>query len=276
MTTRWLSRIVALTTVFLLTILSRGSCQSVGGEPSYYLALPLFDLGVNTTWTSGIIIAVAPGWQSVQGQEEIQEVMLNFHPDSVAGWLDQAGAVLRVAAPIGSEPSIQWVRPLRAYGSPGYIQVGRSRKGGKLTKSLWFVIGDSVRVWRIELTADQADSALRLIKLAAEQSLVELTTKTDTHSSAKLSSYTQATVINQPALRQVGAFGHVIVQFIVGVDGRVEPMSVRALLASDPRLAAEAREVLLGSTFRAATVNGEPIREMLHQRLNWRIGPPPN
>jgi hypothetical protein len=174
--------------------------------------------------------------------------------------------------PVGPESGIQWTRPLEAMKREGSIQVGRSRDRGKLTKSRWFVVTDSTQSWRIELTSEEADSALQLIKTAAERSAVvsePTPTYTDTDSVDM-----PAEVLKAPPCRPIGIFGHVLTQYVVGADGKVEPETIRVLLASDPRLVAVLRSYLLKVVFRPAMIKGKPVRQLVQQGANW--SPPPN
>lgn len=86
----------------------------------------------------------------------------------------------------------------------------------------------------------------------------ELTTK------PKLASSTRtAQLVHQsypPKLRSAGVDGTVQLQFVIGVDGKVEGSSVEVISASVPAFADAAREVASKIEFSPGKVNDEPVR----------------
>jgi hypothetical protein len=244
-----------------------GSASAQESPSAFYYALPLFDVGINISRYLGVTIAAAPGWRSVQGSASTRAVVLNFDPDSLLPWLDQAGAVLRLLAPVELEDGIQWIRPLHSLQHNGSIQLGRSREHGVLGKSHWLVIGDSLRSWRIELTAEEADSAYRLLAVAAGQSGVA---DEPNPPATPATVGTPVAVLEQPAPEASKVYGHVVLQYVVDANGKVEPASVRVVLATDERLANEARKVILAGSYRPATIGGKPVRERVQQSVTWK------
>ncbi len=62
-----------------------------------------------------------------------------------------------------------------------------------------------------------------------------------------------------------------MVQYIVGVTGRVEPESLEFLLLSHPSLVTPTRETLLASRFSPAKIRGQPVRQLVQQAFVFRL-----
>jgi protein TonB len=84
-----------------------------------------------------------------------------------------------------------------------------------------------------------------------------------------------AQVISQPAptyprlLQQAGISGAVELQFIIDTLGRVEPASVKVLNSSHDPFAEEAVKAIKDSRFRPGRQRGEPIRQLVQQRVRF-------
>ncbi len=73
------------------------------------------------------------------------------------------------------------------------------------------------------------------------------------------------------ALKSVGVQGVVVMRFIVGPDGRVEPGSIE-VVDSPQRLFSEAvRTALLNTRYRAAQVGGQNVRQLVEQSFAFRL-----
>lgn len=75
-----------------------------------------------------------------------------------------------------------------------------------------------------------------------------------------------------PVLQQAGIAGSVDVQYVVGTDGRAEPESFRVLRSTNKAFEAPAREAILASTFKPARIKGQPVRQLVQQRVSFTIG----
>lgn len=75
-----------------------------------------------------------------------------------------------------------------------------------------------------------------------------------------------------PALQAAGITGHADVEYIVGVDGKVERASVKVIASSNPQFEEPAREAILNSTFRPARYRGQPVRQLVRQRVSFQLG----
>jgi len=74
-----------------------------------------------------------------------------------------------------------------------------------------------------------------------------------------------------PALEHLAVPGTVALEFVVGVDGRVESESVRVVEASDPRFVSSATTVARGSVFRPGELGGRKVRQLVRQRYRFSV-----
>jgi hypothetical protein len=74
-------------------------------------------------------------------------------------------------------------------------------------------------------------------------------------------------------LKHPGGNGQVYGQYIVGIDGKAEPGSFRALIATSDKFAREAQRAIGAAEFRSAQYCGTPVRQSVQQRLVF-IGMP--
>jgi len=233
-------------------------------SPIYRLPLELADLGIVADTVSGVAVVMQPSGTSKQKQEGF--VWLRFHPDSALEWINSAVAAIRTAVTASQAEGIQWSRTLVPVNGHGAMAVGRTRKQGSLQKTHWLAIADSATGWRFEMTGEQADSLLRLLLSAATLSRI------DTTDSAPFDEHrieVPVRVLEQPRLRIRERGGRVLAQWVVGVDGLLEPGSFVAVLASDPALTDEALETVRRSRFRPAERGGKPVRQVVMRMFRW-------
>jgi protein TonB len=74
-----------------------------------------------------------------------------------------------------------------------------------------------------------------------------------------------------PALEHLAVPGTVVLEFVVGVDGRVEPGSVKVVEATDPRFVSAAATVARGSVFRPGELGGRKVRQLVRQRYRFSV-----
>ena len=73
------------------------------------------------------------------------------------------------------------------------------------------------------------------------------------------------------ALRSVNVEGAVVMSFIVGADGRVEPGSIK-VVSTPHRLFGDAvRTALLSTRYRAAEANGQKVRQLVEQSFSFKL-----
>jgi protein TonB len=75
-----------------------------------------------------------------------------------------------------------------------------------------------------------------------------------------------------PVLQQAGIAGSVDVQYVVGIDGRAEPESFKVMRSTNKAFEEPAREAIMGSTFKPAKIKGQPVRQLVQQRVSFTIG----
>ena len=73
------------------------------------------------------------------------------------------------------------------------------------------------------------------------------------------------------ALAAGGIAGEVRVEFVVDTTGRCEASSLRVLSSTAPALERAAIDAILGTRFRAARAQGRPVRQLVHQRVSFRV-----
>ena len=73
------------------------------------------------------------------------------------------------------------------------------------------------------------------------------------------------------AMRQSGVTGRVVVQFVVGANGRVEPGSIKILESTNSEFAAAVREVLPRHRFSPAKIGGKAVRQIVQQPFTFRL-----
>jgi hypothetical protein len=232
----------------------------------YHLGVPLADLSIAADTVSGLAVIMQPSVRTKQAKvPDAGFVWLRFHPDSAFDWLNSAVAAIRTPVAGDAAEGIQWSRSLRPVDGKGAIAVGRGRKKGALQKTHWLAIADSVTGWRFELSGREADSLLQLMLAAGAQSRLDSAAAALEESAVEV----PVRVLHQPALERRGWQGRVLVEFVVGVDGRAEPESFVAYLVSEPRLVAPAREMILASRFAPAQSGGQPVRQRVRQGIAW-------
>lgn len=75
-----------------------------------------------------------------------------------------------------------------------------------------------------------------------------------------------------PALKTVGVTGQVKLQYVVGVNGRAEPGSVKVISTTNPAFADPAVETINKCTFKPAKMKGTAVRQLVEQNVRFTIG----
>lgn len=73
------------------------------------------------------------------------------------------------------------------------------------------------------------------------------------------------------SMRESGVTGRVVVQFVVGANGRVEPGSIKVLESTNPAFAAAVRQVLPRHRFSPAKIGGQSVRQIVQQPFVFRL-----
>jgi len=250
-----------------LMVLAFLPLRDVGAQTppvGYRIEVELASLHVVPDTLTGLSLLMQPRTGS-RAREREGAVWLRLQPDSALEWINSAVAAIRTPVPGDQSEGIQWSRTLRPLRDSGAVALGRSRKKGKLERTHWLAIADSVSGWRFELSGTEADSLLRLLLIGGSQSRID-TSSTAPFDASRVDR--AARIAEQPAPKRRHP-GQAAVQYVVGTDGKVEPESFRVLLASDPALIAEARALVMTTRFEAAERAGARVRQVLRQVIHW-------
>jgi protein TonB len=72
-----------------------------------------------------------------------------------------------------------------------------------------------------------------------------------------------------PVLQSAGIGGYVVVQYIVDTTGHAEPSSFKVMEKTHDAFVAPAREAIMKSVFRPAKFKGEPVRQLVNQKISF-------
>jgi len=73
------------------------------------------------------------------------------------------------------------------------------------------------------------------------------------------------------ALRSADLEGAVVMRFIVGTNGRVEPGSIKVLSSPHKQFSEAVRAALLSAKFRPAETGGHAVRQLVEQSFSFRL-----
>jgi protein TonB len=73
------------------------------------------------------------------------------------------------------------------------------------------------------------------------------------------------------ALKSVGVQGNVVMRFIVGTDGRVEPGSIQAVSSPHKLFSDAVRSALLNTRYRPAEAGGQKVRQLVEQVFTFKL-----
>lgn len=226
--------------------------------------LKLVDFAIVADTTDGVQLLAIPSVNTDRGKSGSALIWLRIHPDTVMDWVNGAAVALRQLGRSGPSSGIQWSPALRGRRGAGTFAMGRERKNGALARKHWLAIADSAGGWRTDIGPVEGDSILKVLFLAASQA------RLDTSSTGTDNFDTEIEVVEQPEPKYRGILGRVVAQFVVTAEGRADPDTFVALLASDPELVAEARASILATRYRPATRAGRPVRRLAVQMVSWQ------
>lgn len=217
--------------------------------------------------TYGFQLLVEPtGSANGPGAEGRGVVWLRFNPEAALAWLNSASGVLRTPISGGPAEAIQWSPNLRPLDGRGGFLLGRHRKKGVLQKDHWLAIADSAPGWQARITAQEADSLLRLILIVAGQARIDSSAR----AAVDKEQVDRPALLRQDSKPAPGGSGRIAAQFVVGADGRVEPESILILLAASRRHEADAAELIAGWRFEPARRGEQTVRQLVQRLIAWR------
>jgi hypothetical protein len=253
--------------LFLATLGVATPLRSQEPLPQARFAMRNMEINLYADTASGLHFVVGTTETGVEAGAERRLIWLRLDPDSVLDWLNRAMGAIRVPGSGGPSDAIQWSPTLRPVGGVGGLLIGHHLKKGKFEKEHYLAIADSAPGWQAEISAQQADSLLRLVfALAAQARLAAPGTAPFEASRVDRA----ARVVEQGKPRSRGVAALVAVQYVVGVDGRVEPGSLLVLGAASAELETEAKDLVSGSRFEPAEKAGKPVRQLFRQVIVWR------
>ena len=75
-----------------------------------------------------------------------------------------------------------------------------------------------------------------------------------------------------PVLQSAGIAGSVDLQYVVDTTGHAEPASFKVMKATHPAFAEPAKEAILKGVFKPARFKGQPVRQLVQQRISFKVG----
>ena len=75
-----------------------------------------------------------------------------------------------------------------------------------------------------------------------------------------------------PVLQSAGIAGSVDLQYVVDTTGHAEPNSFKVMKSTHPAFAEPAREAILKGVFKPAKFKGQPVRQLVQQRISFKVG----
>lgn len=199
-----------------------------------------------------------------------------FDPELLLAWLNQAHVVAAYRerpAPADSAPELH-TAPL-AGRDGGRLALARTRIHGAWSDRIEFVFDDSTsaRPWSIGATRAQADSLIMsLFTRAALSRLIPHATPPD---AVTPSTDDRPPILIRPGSRPPlpsdlqGQNMRVLMQFVIGTDGRPEADSFVAEFYDDPRLADIAYKTFMDSRYEPGRLDGKPVRVMVRQGVSY-------
>jgi protein TonB len=75
-----------------------------------------------------------------------------------------------------------------------------------------------------------------------------------------------------PVLQSAGIAGAVDLQYVVDTTGHAEPGSFKVLKTTHPAFVEPAREAISKGVFKPAKFKGQPVRQLVQQRISFKVG----
>jgi periplasmic protein TonB len=75
-----------------------------------------------------------------------------------------------------------------------------------------------------------------------------------------------------PVLQSAGIAGSVDLQYVVDTTGHAEPGSFKVLKTTHPAFVEPAKEAITKGVFKPAKFKGQPVRQLVQQRISFKVG----
>jgi len=75
-----------------------------------------------------------------------------------------------------------------------------------------------------------------------------------------------------PVLQSAGIAGSVDLQYIVDTTGHAEPNSFKVMKTTHPAFVEPAQEAIRKGVFKPAKFKGQPVRQLVQQRISFKVG----
>ncbi len=75
-----------------------------------------------------------------------------------------------------------------------------------------------------------------------------------------------------PVLQSAGIAGAVDLQYIVDTTGHAEPSSFKVMKTTHPAFVEPAQEAIRKGVFKPAKFKGQPVRQLVQQRISFKVG----
>jgi protein TonB len=75
-----------------------------------------------------------------------------------------------------------------------------------------------------------------------------------------------------PVLQSAGIAGSVDLQYVVDTTGHAEPNSFKVMKSTHPAFAEPAKEAIIKGVFKPAKFKGQPVRQLVQQRISFKVG----
>jgi len=75
-----------------------------------------------------------------------------------------------------------------------------------------------------------------------------------------------------PVLQSAGISGSVDLQYVVDTTGHAEPNSFKVMKSTHPAFSEPAQEAIRKGVFKPARLKGRPVRQLVQQRISFKVG----
>jgi hypothetical protein len=237
---------------------------------------PLLDLVLVPDTSHGILLLAGPNIHTENWMKGSQIVSLAVEPVTLLQWASAALALLR--EPVATEKTAaeryKITPALRGHWGEFLVLARRMDRAGEFqfiasdtaSKVQWKTLAGPEHVNQLLQTIEDVVARAPTLRPWNDSTLVA-----DPDTGVVAAFQLSVPPPKYPAdLGQAGQPGRVWAQYIVGLEGRVEPGSIRILLTDHREFAGEAVAALMQARFRPATRNGQNVRQRVFQAIVFR------